>query len=224
MTARAALATLTQDVRYALRMMRRAPGFTAIALLSLGLGIGANTAIFSLIHTLMLRLLPVRDPQQLVELLNKYPGEPHVNGFSWQSYLHFRDRNHALTALIGSAPAHLIVRAEGLDPEIVDCEYVVSNFFPVLGAAPALGAGRGQVLRMVLGDATNMAAAGLAIGAPVALWVWRFAACLVPGLPWIVCSASPPPPWRCWPLPCWPPGCLLAAPARVDPVNSLRYE
>ena len=65
MTARAALATLTQDVRYALRMMRRAPGSTAIALLSLGLGIGANTAIFSLIHTLMLRLLPVRDPQQL---------------------------------------------------------------------------------------------------------------------------------------------------------------
>ena len=108
MTARTALA---QDVRYALRMMRRAPGFTAIALLSLGLGIGANTAIFSLIHTLMLRLLPVRDPQQLVELLNKYPGEPHVNGFSWQSYKHFRDNNHVLTALIGSSPAHLTVRA-----------------------------------------------------------------------------------------------------------------
>jgi hypothetical protein len=42
-----------------------------------------------------------------VELLNKYPGEPHVNGFSWQSYLQFRDRNHVLTALIGSAPATL---------------------------------------------------------------------------------------------------------------------
>jgi len=76
MTAPTPLATLTQDLRYALRMMRRAPGFTAVALLSLGLGIGANTAIFSLIHTLMMRLLPVRDPQQLVVLLNKYPGEP----------------------------------------------------------------------------------------------------------------------------------------------------
>jgi putative ABC transport system permease protein len=139
MTGRTALATLTQDVRYALRTMRRAPGFTAIALLSLGLGIGANTAIFSLIHALMLRLLPVRDPQQLVELLNKYPGEPHVNSFSWRSYLHFRDHNHVLTALIGSAPAHLTVRAEGLDPEIVDGEYVVSNFFPVLGVTPAAG-------------------------------------------------------------------------------------
>jgi hypothetical protein len=82
MTVRTPLATLTQDVRYALRTIGRAPGFTAIALLSLGLGIGANTAIFSLIHTLMLRPLPVRDPQQLVELLNKYPGEAHVNGFS----------------------------------------------------------------------------------------------------------------------------------------------
>ena len=96
--------------------------------------------------------------QQLVELLNKYPGELHVNGFSWQSYLHFRDRNHVLTALIGSAPAHLIVRAEGLDPEIVDCEYVVSNFFPVLGAAPALGRLIGPA-----DDATAAAAPAVAI-------------------------------------------------------------
>ena len=139
-------------------MMRRAPGFTAIALLSLGLGIGANTAIFSLIHTLMLRPLPVRDPQQLVELLNKYPGEPHVNGFSWQSYLHFRDHNHVLTALIGSSPAHLTVRAEGLDPEIVDGEYVVSNFFPVLGVTPAVGRLIGPA-----DDATSAAAFAVAI-------------------------------------------------------------
>jgi hypothetical protein len=62
LTAPTPLATLTHDLRYVLRMMRRAPGFTAIALLSLGIGIGANTAIFSLIHTLMLRLLSVRDP------------------------------------------------------------------------------------------------------------------------------------------------------------------
>src|ERR1035437_9825089 len=139
MGGRNTLATLWQDVRYALRAMRRTPGFTAVALLSLALGIGANTAIFSLIHTLMLRLLPVHEPEQLVELLNKYPGEPHVNGFSWQSYQHFRDNNHVLSDLTGSSPARFNVRGEGLEAETVDGAYVVSNFFPALGVKPAAG-------------------------------------------------------------------------------------
>src|SRR5262249_12556698 len=60
------LGGLWQDARYALRGMRRSPGFTAVAVVSLGLGIGANTAIFSLIETVMLRMLPVRHPEQLV--------------------------------------------------------------------------------------------------------------------------------------------------------------
>jgi hypothetical protein len=66
----------SQDFQDAIRGMRRSPGFTAIAVLSLALGIGANTAIFSLVDTVMLRLLPVQNPEQLVELLQKYPGEP----------------------------------------------------------------------------------------------------------------------------------------------------
>ncbi len=72
----ASLDRIWQDVQYSLRMMRRTPAFTAIAILSLALGIGANTAIFSLIQGVMLRMLPVQDPEQLVELLSKYPGEP----------------------------------------------------------------------------------------------------------------------------------------------------
>src|ERR1700686_5453349 len=115
---------LWQDVRYALGMMRRSPGFTAVAVLSLALGIGANTAIFSLINTLMLRLLPVRQPQQLVELLNIYPGDPRLNSFSWPSYQHFRDNNHVFSALIGAARSRFAVCAEGLEPETVEGEYV----------------------------------------------------------------------------------------------------
>jgi putative ABC transport system permease protein len=130
---------LWQDARYALRMMRRSPGFTAVALLSLALGIGANTAIFSLIDTLMLRLLPVRDPGQLVELLLKYPGEPRGSNFSLQSYEHHRDYNHVFSGLIGDTASRFNVRGAASEPEILDGEYVTGNFFPVLGVKPAIG-------------------------------------------------------------------------------------
>ena len=125
------LETLWQDVRYALRMMRRSPGFTAVAVLSLSLGIGANTAIFSLINILMLRLLPVKDPQQLVELLSRYPGEPRINAFSWQSYEHYRDHNHVFSGLIGtSGPTRLNVRSEGLEPETLTGEHCGRELLP----------------------------------------------------------------------------------------------
>ncbi|HYW46456.1 MAG TPA: ABC transporter permease [Bryobacteraceae bacterium] len=137
---RNSLATLWQDIRYALRTMRRTPGFTAVALLSLALGIGANTAIFSLIDTLMLRRLPVREPGQLVELLQKYPGEPRGGYWSWPSYEHYRDHNHVFSSLTGtSTDTRVSVRGEGLEPETVTGEYVAPNFFPVLGLKPAIG-------------------------------------------------------------------------------------
>src|SRR5258708_31365256 len=125
------------DIRYALRMMRRSPTFTAVAILSLALGTGANTAIFSLINTVMLRMLPVQEPRQLVELLQKYPGEPRGNGyFTFQSYEHYRDHNHVFSGLIAtSGPARVKVHAD----ETAFGEYVTGNFFPVLGIKPAIG-------------------------------------------------------------------------------------
>jgi putative ABC transport system permease protein len=131
--------TLWQDIRYALRTMRRSPGFTAVAVLSLTLGIGANTAIFSLIHTLLLRPLPVREPRQLVEMLNLYPGDPRLNSFTWEEYEHFRDNNHVFSAMIGVAGSRFTLRGEGLVSETVEGQFVVSDFFPVLGVKPAVG-------------------------------------------------------------------------------------
>ena len=127
------------DIRYALRTMQRTPGFTAVAVLSLALGIGANTATFSLINTLMLRRLPVRDPGQLVELLSLYPGEPRDNSFSWKFYEYVRDNNHVFSGLIGLDHSRFNVRIEGFEPDTANGEYVVGDFFSVLGVTPEIG-------------------------------------------------------------------------------------
>jgi putative ABC transport system permease protein len=130
---------LLQDLRYAVRMFRRSPGFAATAILSMALGIGANTAIFSLIDTLMLRSLPVSHPEQLVELLSVYPGDPRTSSFRWRHYEHFRDQNQSFSDLLAVARGRFHVSAEGLDRETIDGEYVAGNFFTALGVRPALG-------------------------------------------------------------------------------------
>ena len=134
-----ALEEIVQDLKYALRQMRHSPGFTAVAVLSLALGIGANTAIFSLVNTLILRTMPVRDPEQLVELLSIYPGDPRVNAFAWEFYEHYRDHNSVFSDLVGVAPSRFQANVEGRAAETVEGGYVVGNFFPALGLEPALG-------------------------------------------------------------------------------------
>lgn len=130
---------LIQDLRYALRQLRKNLGFAAVAVLTLALGIGANTAIFSLVNTLMLRMLPVREPERLVELLHRYPGEPHLNGFAPQAYQLMRDHNHVFSGLVAAAYQPFHVRREGLEPQTVQGGYVDRNFFSVLGMQAAIG-------------------------------------------------------------------------------------
>ena len=131
--------TVGQDVRYALRTLRRAPIFTATAVLSLALGIGATTAVFTLVNSLMFRALPVRDPGQLVELLSRYPGEPRMNFFWWRFYEHYRDSNHVFSDLFGFAPASVKVATDAGDAEQVVGDYVTGRFFAALGIHPAIG-------------------------------------------------------------------------------------
>jgi predicted permease len=129
------------DISYALRGMRRSPGFTLVAILSLALGIGANTAIFSLVETVMLRMLPVSHPDELVELLQKYPGEPRGNGYwTWRSYEYYRDHNHVFSALTGTSIDNLVrFTGPGMEPEVLAGEYVLGDYFAELGVRPALG-------------------------------------------------------------------------------------
>lgn len=116
-------------VRYALRGMRRSPGFTAAVVLSLALGIGANTTIFSVINALMLRTLPIHDPNGLVEFLFKAPGQDHFNAFDWRSYQYYRENNHVFSGVIAASDTPFAIHGEGLEPETVRGGFVSTNYF-----------------------------------------------------------------------------------------------
>jgi putative ABC transport system permease protein len=135
----ATIESLFADLRFAVRTLRKTPTFTATAILTLALGIGANTAIFTLIDALMLRTLPVRDPGQLVELLHRFPGEPELTGFSQESYQLMRDHNHVFSGLIATTHEAFQLGGSGFEPQTVEGGFVDGNYFNVLGLQPALG-------------------------------------------------------------------------------------
>jgi predicted permease len=128
-----------RDVRYGARLLMKYRSATAMAIASLALGIGANTAIFTIVNAIALRPLPVRAPGDLVELLSHYPGEPRMNGFAWKYFESYRERNHVFADLVGMSPWHLPVGGPGFEAEPVDGAYVSGGFFAGLGPAMAVG-------------------------------------------------------------------------------------
>ncbi|HEV3197147.1 MAG TPA: ABC transporter permease [Bryobacteraceae bacterium] len=131
--------TAVKDSRYALRGLARSPGFTAAAVLSLALGIGANTAIFSLFHTLMLRMLPVSHPEQLVTLYRS--GGWGRGTTSYPLYLEVQKRTDLFQGVVArSGVGKAQFRYGQADqPGTVQREFVSGNYFTVLGVTPALG-------------------------------------------------------------------------------------
>jgi predicted permease len=135
------MAHLAQDLRYALRSLGRTPGFAVVVVATLALGIGANAAIFSLMDQLLLRRLPVRAPEQLVQLdgPGTYSGRTmNDRTFSVPMYLDFRDDNAAFDGLIARAPFSAALAFQG-QSERVNVELVSGNTFQVLGTVPVLG-------------------------------------------------------------------------------------
>jgi predicted permease len=137
-----------QDLRFAARQLRKSPGFTAVAVITLALGIGANTGIFTVVNGVLLKMLPVRDPRQLVVVgdparaSSRSNGTPRIDVFSYPLYKEIRDRNSVFSGLCAAATDHHIevdAGHGGLPDEKINGRMVSGNYFNVLGLEPAAG-------------------------------------------------------------------------------------
>jgi len=132
---------MLNDLRFALRTLRKSPVFTAVAVLSLALGIGANTAIFTLLDQILLRLLPVKDPKQLVLLTMKgfhYGGNWGGNAISYPMYHDFSENNSVFSGMFCRFSNRVNLSFDG-HTERTAAELVSGTYFPVLGVGAAIG-------------------------------------------------------------------------------------
>jgi putative ABC transport system permease protein len=133
--------TILNDVRFGLRMLAKNPGFTAVAVLTLALGIGANTAIFSVVNSVLLKPLPYAEPDRLVDVESMWMrGGPHPNALSYPDFFDFRSRNHVFEHLVTGHDTSVALTGIG-SPMQLDAEMVTWDLFPALGIQPAMGRG-----------------------------------------------------------------------------------
>ncbi len=134
------------DLRSTLRQLRNSSGYTFVAVAILGLGIGATTAIYTLLDQALLRSLPVRNPDRLVQLngsgsfdgyTSSYGGDV-SNYFSYPMYLNLREQNKVFSGMLATSPARVGIQWHN-QPKVADAELVSGNYFDVLGVRPALG-------------------------------------------------------------------------------------
>jgi putative ABC transport system permease protein len=129
---------LGHDVRYGARLFRKSPGFTAVAVLSLALGIGANTAIFSLVNAYLLRPLPVAEPERLLSIFTTDADNPGNLDTSHQNFIDYRDKNDVFSGVLAYSNIPLILNT-GDQSERINGQIVSGNYFDVLGVRAAFG-------------------------------------------------------------------------------------
>ena len=130
------------DVRYALRALRKSPVFTTVAVLSLALGIGANTAVYSLVDSVLLNLLPVKNPRELVQLKevgHHYGSNTGMNALSYPIYEDFRDQNQVFSGMMCRYQLPVSVSDAGRN-ERAQGELVSGTYFHVWGVGAGLAA------------------------------------------------------------------------------------
>src|SRR5271154_4764151 len=130
---------LLQDLKFALRTLAKSPGFTLVPILTLALGIGANTAIFSVVDAVLLRPLPFKNPERLVWVWGKFPLGDQA-AVSPADFTDYRAQNHVFEQLGATAFGNLLFNLAGNDkPQQVKGKLVTTGFFEALGVQPLLG-------------------------------------------------------------------------------------
>ncbi|MEO7156310.1 MAG: ABC transporter permease, partial [Vicinamibacterales bacterium] len=130
--------SLLKDVRYAFRWMRRSPGFSAVAILSLGLGVGVNTAMFSIVDSLLFRPLPVTSPKTLVDVFTAGGDGDEYATSSYPDFLDLKAQNTVFSDLLGYSPM-MAPLSLGDRSRIALGQVVTSNHFTMLGVQPLVG-------------------------------------------------------------------------------------
>jgi putative ABC transport system permease protein len=130
------MGTLIQDLRFGARMLRKSPGFTIVAVLTLALGIGANTAIFSVVNGVLLRPLPFRDPSRLVLIAEKssFP----IISTSYENYLDWRDQSHSFESMEATRGSSITLTGAG-EPERLNVRMATAGLFSMLGINAQIG-------------------------------------------------------------------------------------
>jgi hypothetical protein len=128
---------LWQDLRFAIRTLAKTPGFTAVALVTLALGIGANSAIYSVVNAVLLKGLPYPNAGRLVFLNESLPKAPFLN-VAWPDFLDWRAQNQVFSEMAAFQPNSINFNG-GQEPKPVKVGWVSSSFFSLLGAKPAMG-------------------------------------------------------------------------------------
>ncbi len=130
---------LVQDLRFGLRMLRKSPGFTAVAVLTLALGIGANTAIFSLVDAVLIRMLPVQRPEQLFRLIDVNKEGKTIDAFSYPTFKLIQEKNQTLSGVIAFHPLGNLDFEMNGKGELAHAQAVSGSYFTTLGVKPMFG-------------------------------------------------------------------------------------
>jgi predicted permease len=130
--------SILQDLRYAVRTLKKSPGFTTVIAITLALGIGANTAIFSVFNVVLLKMLPVKEPERLVMLSHSSRFRDSDN-FWYSTYERFRDNDRILSSILAYYPLRLTVSVDGQPEPAINGQLVTGNYYAVLGVNAALG-------------------------------------------------------------------------------------